>query len=69
MKLLSSSMWRALRFEQGAPYWSDEAGVKTGDAVNEDGVDTRPVVEDTGGTSVCEGEFVADVIPKSVAEG
>ena len=61
-------MWRTLRFEEGAWYWTDEAGVKRGDAANEDGVDTEAMTVGAGGSSVEEGDVAAEWIPKSVAE-
>ena len=60
MKLLNNSMWRMLRFEQGALYRSDEAGVKRGDAANEDGLDIGAVTAGVGGNNVEAGKVVAE---------
>ncbi|KAJ8110428.1 hypothetical protein OPT61_g6729 [Boeremia exigua] len=63
MKLLSSSMWRALTLGE---LFCREAGVKTGDAVNDDGVDS--VVGKAGGNEIEGGEAVGDPTPRSMSE-
>lgn len=57
-----------LTFEHDTPYCNDGAGVKIGDAANDDGVDMEAFVEVTGGKRLSEGEIATDLVPESAAK-